>query len=39
MLFSRQPGYSLREWVTTLAQALLIGSALFVAAYWLWGVH
>lgn len=39
MLFSRQQRHSLREWVTTLAQALLISSALFVAAYWLWGVH
>ena len=39
MLFSRQQRHGLREWITTLAQALLISSALFVAAYWLWGVH
>jgi hypothetical protein len=39
MLFSRQQRHGLREWVTTLAQALLISSALFVATYWLWGVH
>ena len=39
MLFSRQQRHILREWATTLAQALLISSALFVAAYWLWGVH
>ena len=25
--------------LAALAQALLISSALFVAAYWLWGVH
>ena len=39
LLFSRQQRHGLREWVTTLAQALLISSALIVAAYWLWGVH
>ncbi|HNX72276.1 protein MIGRI [Rivihabitans pingtungensis] len=39
LLFSRQQRHGLREWITTLAQALLISSALFVAAYWLWGVH
>lgn len=39
VLFSRQQRHGLREWITTLAQALLISSALFVAAYWLWGVH
>ena len=38
LLFSRQQRHGLREWVTTLAQALLISSALIVAAYWLWGV-
>lgn len=39
LLFSRQQRHGLREWITTLAQALLISSALIVAAYWLWGVH
>lgn len=39
LLFSREQRPSLRAWAVTLAQALLISSALFLLAYWLLGVR
>ena len=38
LLFSPGQRPSLREWIVTLAQALLISAGLFVALYWL-GIH